>query len=111
MKVVRTKSFDQDMARIGATEEDIAALSGDLSANPEAGDRVIGLRGVRKVRFGLPSRNIGKRGGGRAIYLLVVREEVIFLIMAFAKNEQSDLSSRQRRQVLAFLEELGDGED
>ncbi len=109
MRIVRTKGFDRDLKRIGATKVDLDALIADLVANPEAGDRIVGLRGVRKVRFALPSRKIGKSGGGRAIYLLIVKVDTIILVLAFAKNEQSDLSPRQRQQVLAFLEELDRG--
>lgn len=109
MRIVRTKGFDRDLKRIGATKVDLDALIADLVANPEAGDRIVGLSGVRKVRFALPSRKIGKSGGGRAIYLLIVKVDTIILVLAFAKNEQSDLSPRQRQQVLAFLEELDRG--
>ena len=96
---------------VGASEPDLAGLIAELIENPQAGDRIIGLRGVRKVRFSIPSRRIGKSGGGRAIYLLIQRDDVIFLLLAYAKNEQSDLSTRQRQQVLAFLEDLDNGQD
>lgn len=109
MNVVRTKGFDRDVKRIGATDSDIDVLISELVANPDAGDRIVGLRGVRKVRFGLPSRRIGKSGGGRAIYLLIRQDDAIILLLAFTKNERSDLSHGQRQQILAFLEELDDG--
>jgi hypothetical protein len=109
VKIVRTRGFDKDLRRIGATARDLDGLIADLAANPLAGDVVVGLRGVRKVRFTLPSRNIGKRGGGRAIYLMVRTDDLIILIMAFAKTEQTDLSQRQRKLVLAFLEEIDNG--
>ena len=109
MDIVRTKSFDKDMLRIGASESDVEALISDLAANPQSGDRIEGLKGVRKIRFGLPSRNIGKRGGGRAIYLLIEIDETAILIMAFAKNEQSDLSPRQRKAILSLLKDVTHG--
>lgn len=109
VRIIRTKGFDRDIKRIGATESDVEALILDLVADPDAGDRIVGLRGVRKVRFGLPSRRIGKSGGGRAIYLLVRQDELIILLLAFAKNERSDLSPRQRQDVLTFLKEFDNG--
>jgi hypothetical protein len=57
----------------------------------------------------LPSRNIGKRGGGRAIYFLIELEDTAILIMAFAKNGQADLSPRQRKAILSLLKELNHG--
>ena len=106
MKIIRTKSFDADFKRIGATNGDLEGLVRDLVSDPEAGDRIKGLKGVRKVRFALPSRKTGKSGGGRAIYLALVVDDSIVLIMAYAKSEQADLSQRQRRQILEFLKEL-----
>ena len=35
-------------------------------------------------------RGKGKRGGGRAIYVLMVSEDLAIMIMAYTKNEQSD---------------------
>jgi hypothetical protein len=52
------------MRRIGAKESDIDALMSELAANPQGGDRLQRLKGVRKIRFGLPSRNLGKGEAG-----------------------------------------------
>ena len=109
MKIIRTKSFDADFRRIGATDGDFDGLVRNLGSDPEAGDRIKGLKGVRKIRFALPSRKTGKSGGGRAIYLALVVDDAVVLIMAYAKNEQADLSQRQRRQILEFLQELKHG--
>lgn len=106
MKIVRTRGFDRDLKRIGATASDLDALIDGLRRNPEAGDVIKGLRGIRKVRFGLPSRNMGKRGGGRGIYLLIETNDALVLLMAYAKNEKSDLSDADRKALLRVMEEL-----
>ncbi|HEX6859779.1 MAG TPA: DNA-binding protein [Caulobacteraceae bacterium] len=106
MKIVRTRPFDRDIRRIGATEQDVAALLAELAANPKAGDVIQGLRGVRKVRFGLPSRRIGKRGGGRAVYYLMVMDDALVLLAAFTKNEKADLSDPDRKGLLKLVEAL-----
>ena len=109
VEIVRTSPFVADVKRLGLTDEDVEALERDLAKNPSAGDRIEGLKGLRKVRFGVPSRNIGKRGGGRAITLVWEGDGVIFLLMAYLKGEQTDLSRRQRRLLLDMLETLNDG--
>jgi hypothetical protein len=106
VEIVRTKGFDRDLARIGATARDFDALVADLVANPEAGDRIVGLRGVRKIRFGLPSRRIGKSGGGRAIYLAIETKDALVLLMAYAKNEMADLSNDDRKALLKIIDVL-----
>ena len=52
-------------------------------------------------------RGKGKRGGGRAIYVLMVSEDLAIMIMAYTKNEQSDLTQHQRKAILSLLEEFG----
>lgn len=103
MKIVRTKGFDRDLRRIGATARDFEALVADLIADPGAGDRVVGLRGVRKIRFGIPSRRIGKSGGGRAIYLAIEIRDALVLLMAYAKNEKADLTADDRKALLKIV--------
>jgi hypothetical protein len=53
MKIVRTKRYQKDMKRIGASDADMASLEQEVAANPEAGDVIQGLKGVRKIRFGM----------------------------------------------------------
>ncbi len=108
MKIIRTKMFDKDLKRIGATDADFQALVADLTTNPEAGAKIQGLGGVRKIRFALSSRKIGKSGGGRAIYLALQMDGVIILLTAYTKNERADLSTHQRQQIRSLLKEMKD---
>lgn len=82
-------------------------LSG-LMQNPRGGDVIPGSEGLRKLRLALPGR--GKRGGARVIYYYWVSAERIYLLMAYAKNRQGDLSKDQIRRLSAALkEELSHG--
>jgi hypothetical protein len=65
-----------------------------LPNNPLAGDVIPGTGGVRKLRWGLEGR--GKRGGARVIYFHHDAGLPLFLLMAFAKNERTDLSQQDR---------------
>lgn len=62
---------------------------------------------MRKFRFGL--RNKGKSGGGRAIYPLMLSDDVSIMLKAYAKSEQSDLSPSDRKFVLNVIKEFLDG--
>ena len=94
------------MKRIGATEAEVAALENAIAANPTAGDVVQGLGGIRKIRFGI--RNRGKRGGGRAIYFLIVADDTVLMLSAYAKNEQKDLTNEQRKLALEIAKGFTD---
>ena len=106
MQIIRTTRFLKDAKRMGASERDMARLDAALMANPQAGDVIPGLGGVRKLRFALG--NTGKRGGGRAIYALVLEGEVLALLRAYAKADQADMTSEEKRGLAALLKEVTD---
>ena len=86
------------------SDADYAALQQDLAAHPERGDLIPGLAGLRKVRVALPGR--GKRGGARFIYLLLLRQAVIFMFYAYTKGEVEDMSPTQKRQLRELVLEI-----
>ena len=104
MEIVRTTMFAKSLKRLNASEAEIAALETAIAENPDAGDVIPGLGGVRKIRFALGGR--GKRGGGRCIYLALRIESVAYLLLAYGKSQQTDLSERQRKAILALIEEI-----
>lgn len=106
MKIVRTKRYLKDIKRIGASDADISALELAIASNPAAGDVIQGLGGVRKIRFGMGNR--GKRGGGRAIYFLMLSDDAALMLTAYAKNEKSDLSTEDRKALIQLVKELTD---
>lgn len=104
MEIVRLPTYLKDIKRIGLTVAEQAALERSIATNPEAGDVIKGLRGVRKIRFAMGNR--GKRGG-RAVYLVLFEDDRALLLRAYAKNDQSDLSAADRKALLALLEGMG----
>ncbi len=104
MELIRTASFTKAIAKLKVTEAEIVALETEIATNPQAGDVIRGLRGVRKIRFSMGGK--GKRGGGRCIYLVLSFEDTIYLLLAYGKSSQTDLSQKQRKDILAFIEEL-----
>ena len=75
-----------------------------LAWNPQAGDVIAGTGGVRKLRWALSGK--GKSGGARVIYYYHDARIPLFLLSAYAKNEQANISHAQRnayRQVVAAI--------
>lgn len=105
MEIVRTHQFLKDLKRIGASDADRDRLETEIKARPEAGDLIQGLRGLRKIRFGIQGR--GKSSGGRAIYWAIAADVdgVIVLLTAYSKAEQADLTPDQRKRLLSAMEE------
>jgi len=107
MQIVRTGLYLRQMKRLGASSTDMGRLEAEIALNPQAGDVIPGLMGLRKIRFALGNK--GKRGGGRAVYFLMVSDDVAVMIFAYAKSAQEDLTTEQRKAALALLKEMTDG--
>jgi hypothetical protein len=104
MELIRTTSFSKAIAKLKVTEAELEELETEIATNPCAGDVIQGLKGVRKIRFAMGGK--GKRGGGRCIYLALNLEGTVYLLLAYGKSKQTDLSQKQRKDILAFIREL-----
>jgi hypothetical protein len=83
------------------SESDGFELELALVLQPEAGDMISGGRGLRKLRRPLAGR--GKSGGARVIYYYVASDAQIYLVSAYAKNRQSDLTKEQLTELAAYV--------
>jgi hypothetical protein len=101
--VRETHHFSRTAARL-FSEEELADAIWLIARNPEAGDLIPDSGGLRKIRVRRGAQ--GKRGGARVIYYFFDRDHPIYLLEAFAKNERSDLSVSERRQLRAVATEL-----
>lgn len=86
------------------TDEEYAEAQNELAENPEKGDLIKGLGGLRKVRVAVGKR--GKSGGVRFIYLLLLRHESVFLFYAYSKGDIEDLSAEQRKRLLQAVTQI-----
>ena len=73
-----------------------------MLADPDAGVVIPGLNGCRKLRTQLPGK--GKSGGARVIYIDIVVKEKIFLLLAYPKNVQENLTPEQKRNLSGLVE-------
>lgn len=85
-------------------EEEHKELIDFLAANPQAGDEIPGAGGVRKLRFGAKGK--GKRGGGRVIYYWYSDDAPIYALLAYGKNEKTDLKPSEAKAVAAFAKAI-----
>jgi mRNA-degrading endonuclease RelE of RelBE toxin-antitoxin system len=86
------------------SDAEYSAFQQFLAAQPEAGDIIPGLGGLRKVRWSAKGR--GKRGGARVIYLLLLQPGLIYLFQAYTKGDIADLSPEQKKRLRAAVEEI-----
>lgn len=72
-----------------------------LVARPDAGDLIPRSGGLRKIRIAASGR--GKRGGARVIDYWIVAKDQIYMLLAYAKNAQDDLSEDQLKTLRALV--------
>jgi hypothetical protein len=97
--VAETHMFRRQAEKIW-DEAELSALVDHLALNPEDGDVIPGTSGVRKLRWG--KAGIGKRGGVRVIYFYYRPDCPLYLLLAYAKAQASDLSGDEKKAVAAF---------
>lgn len=103
-KFIYTAPFRKCWKAMGLDDDSLLELEKILLENPEIGDVIEGTGGARKMRIRLEGR--GKRGGGRVIYLDVFEQENLYLLFAYPKNVQENLTTNQKKAICKIIEEI-----
>lgn len=101
--VAETPLFTRQTEKL-FSEDEKRELIDFLAGNPLAGDEIPGTGGVRKVRFAASGR--GKRGGARVIYYYLDGTMPLYALLAYAKNEQGDMTADEKRIVASLAAAL-----
>ncbi|MBQ4797759.1 type II toxin-antitoxin system RelE/ParE family toxin [Pseudoalteromonas sp. MMG006] len=84
------------------SDDEYRLFQADLMVNPKQGDVIQGTGGLRKIR--VASKGKGKRGGSRVIYYYLDEKRRFYLLTIYSKNEVTDLTADQKKQLKEFLE-------
>lgn len=102
MRFVETPIFTARLAHV-LRDEEYRTLQLALLLRPEQGAVIAGSGGLRKLRWAGSGR--GKRSGLRVIYYWAPREQIIYMLYVYAKNEQGDLTAKQVRTLARLVRE------
>jgi hypothetical protein len=97
-----TTFFTKQIAKLLNDDEAYRGLQAELLNNPEAGDLIPGTGGLRKIRCAVPGK--GKRGGIRAIYYFIRIEGIFYMLFAYLKGDQEDLTHDQKKALKKLVE-------
>lgn len=101
--VAETQAFARAAEKFW-TEDERAELINHVARNPEAGDVIPGTGGVRKLRWARSGS--GKRGGARVVYFYYRADCPLYLLLAYAKAQASDLTADEKKAVAAFADAI-----
>jgi|TARA_B100002003_G_C14119941_1_gene538629 hypothetical protein len=94
MEIFTTKVYERAIRKVAAADVR-KAMETAIAADPMAGPVIPGTGGIRKLRWAGSGR--GKRGGIRTIYFFHAGPEAIYLLTAYAKAAQDDLSPADKK--------------
>ncbi len=104
--VLSIPPFDRQLKRLAkkylSLKAEYAALIDELEDNPRKGTSL--GNNCFKIRLSITSKGRGKSGGARVITHLYVQNETVFLLAIYDKSEQTDISDKELKGLLAEIE-------
>lgn len=104
---VFSRIFDKLISERKLLIEDFQKFESNLMKDPEQGDLIPGMGGLRKIR--IKSSTKGKSGGFRIDYLDFPEKGVTYYIVIYPKNVKEDLSPEEKKIVLKMVQEIKRG--
>ena len=98
--------FTKRWKQIGAGDDELQELQSIILANPKVGPVIEGAGGIRKLRFAFNHK--GKSGSIRVCYLDFEEYGLTYLITAFKKNEQQNISEAEKNNLKKLVKVLRD---
>lgn len=106
LRFIHFDGFTSDWKDLRLDDDDLRILQVQIMISPLAGKVIPGTGGLRKMRFGPPSRKQGRRGGVRVLYALYPEHSVAVLAAAYEKSEQEDIRPADKKALKSILEEI-----
>ncbi|WP_422140078.1 type II toxin-antitoxin system RelE/ParE family toxin [Endozoicomonas sp. ALC020] len=106
MVIIETAVFTRRIKEL-MSDEEYKLLQESLVNRPDAGAIIQASGGLRKLRWKLEGR--GKSGGVRIIYYWVTADDQIYMLYAYPKNEQEELTADQKKMLKKMVERWSDG--
>ena len=101
MMIIETPIFTKLITEL-MSDDEYLALQEALIMRPELGVVIKNSGGLRKLRWALQGR--GKSGGVRVIYYWMNADEQLYMLLAYPKNEQENLTDAQLSALRAIVQ-------
>jgi hypothetical protein len=104
--VAETAAYLRSADAAGMTEAERRLAIDTVSADPTAGDLIVGSGGCRKLR--IAGRGKGKSGGYRIVTFYAGPDAAVYLLWALSKGRQANLSDAQVNTLAKLTATLAD---
>ena len=84
------------------SDDEYKDLQEALVLRPDRGTIVKNSGGLRKIRWAMEGR--GKRGGARVIYYWMSENDQLYMLFAYPKNMQANLTDTQLKKLKQTVE-------
>jgi len=105
-KIIVHSQFERDFKKLSkkypSFPQDVRELVNELKRDSQLGTSL--GRNLRKIRLRIKSKGSGKSGGARVITYVVIVEETVYLLSAYDKSEQVDISASDLKRLAADIE-------
>jgi hypothetical protein len=101
--IAETTVFIRQAQKIWSQEEHKEFID-FIARNPELGDIIPDLGGIRKMRWS--RQGLGKRAGARVIYFYHHLDAPLWLLLVYSKSDKMDMKPEEKKAVLALVKEL-----
>lgn len=104
-KVKFIPKFEKELKRLTkkfpSLKSDFLLLLQSLKENPSQGTSL--GNECYKIRMTIASKGKGKSGGARVITCFKIVHNTVFLLTIFDKSEQENISDRELKELLKFI--------
>jgi len=109
---IESRAFTREIHRLasGHADEVLSSIQSELLDDPERGDVVPGLSGIRKARIASPSTGKGKRGGLRYMFLYLRHRSHVHLLTIYGKGERIDLTREEKKVLAGLVQQIKQGQ-
>lgn len=101
MVIIETPIFTKLITDL-MSDDEYKDLQEALVTRPDRGALIKNSGGLRKVRWALEGR--GKSGGVRVIYYWMTEDDQLYMLFAFPKNVQGNLTDAQTKKLRQMVE-------
>jgi hypothetical protein len=95
--VIETPTFQKQAEKLWTEDERLSFIDW-IAQNPLAGVVIPGADGARKIRWG--RSNAGKSGGVRVVYFNLNQQEVVLLLVMYAKADRTNMLANEIKRVM-----------